>query len=135
MPRTKVELVHEVIDAWNRRDGDRFVACLHPEVVWDDTAGFPGVRGVHHGRGEAREWYEQVLVEPWETLLVEVAELSEAGEDRAFVGASIQARGRASGADTTLQVWTVLWFADGLISRRELFLTRTGALDVAGLEA
>jgi ketosteroid isomerase-like protein len=42
MSRENVEIVRQGLEAINRRDVDVFVACLHPEVEWDNTEGGPG---------------------------------------------------------------------------------------------
>jgi len=133
MSQENVEAVLKAVDAVNGRDPDAFVTCLHPDVVWDDSAGFPGVRGVHHGLAEARRWLEDVVLEPWENLHLEVEEITAASDGRVFSVNHITARGRASGADTELRFWSVHWLADGKIARRELFWDRAEALEAAGL--
>jgi ketosteroid isomerase-like protein len=133
MSQENVEVVLKAADAVNGRDRDAFVACLHPDVVWDDTAGFPGVRGVHRGRAEAQKWFEDVILEPWERLHLEVEEITDASDDRVFGVTLITARGRASGVDTELRFWSVYWLADGKIARRELFWDRDKALEATGL--
>ena len=46
------------MDALNRRDPDAFIACVHPDVVWE-TIGMPEVQGIHRGRAQVREWFEK----------------------------------------------------------------------------
>ncbi len=72
-------------------------------------------------------------METWESLHVEVEEITEASDDRVFVGTLGKARGRSSGVPTELRIWQVFWFADGKISRRKAFLRRADALEAAGL--
>jgi limonene-1,2-epoxide hydrolase len=45
MSPENVEVAREAVDAFNRRDLDAFVARVRPDAEWDDTDGFPGVRG------------------------------------------------------------------------------------------
>jgi ketosteroid isomerase-like protein len=133
MSQENVEIVLKTADAVNGRDADAFVACLHPDVIWDDSAGFPGVRGVHRGQAEARKWFESVILEPWESLHLEVEEITEASDGRVFAVTLITARGRASSADTELRFWSAYRLAEGKIARRELFWDRDEALEAAGL--
>jgi ketosteroid isomerase-like protein len=73
------------------------------------------------------------VVEPWESFQVEVKEIAEAPDGRVFSGALWTARGRASGVETQIRLWFVLWFADGRITRRQVFRGRDEALEAAGL--
>ncbi len=134
MSQENVEVVREGVDAMNRRDPDGFIACLHPEVVWEERGDvLPGLRGVYRGRGEAQRWFEEAFLEVWESFQIKVEELTGASDDRVFVEAVFAARGRGSGVETELRFWTVLWFADGKIARRDVFFTRDEAVEAAGL--
>jgi ketosteroid isomerase-like protein len=74
-----------------------------------------------------------VIFEPWESLHLEVEEITEASDGRVFGVTLMTARGRASGVDTELRFWSVYRLADGKIARRELFWDRDKALEAAGL--
>jgi ketosteroid isomerase-like protein len=85
------------------------------------------------GREELREWFKQVL-EPWESLHIELEDITEAGDDRVFYGLFLTARGKGSGVEAPgLRVWSVVWFADGKATRRQVFRDRPEALEAAGL--
>ena len=134
MSQQNVEVVREGVDAMNRRDPDGFIACLHPEVGWEESGDvLPGLRGVYRGRVEAQRWFEEAFLEVWESFQIKVDEITEASDDRVFVEAVFTARGRGSGVETELRFWTVLWFADGKIARRDVFFTRNEAVEAAGL--
>jgi ketosteroid isomerase-like protein len=133
MSRENVELAQKTVDATNRRDPDALIACLHPDVEWEDIGGFQGVRGVHHGRDAVRKWFVEAFVEPWESFRFEVEEITEAPDDRVLLGALATGRGRASGAETQARGWVVMSLEDGLIARRQLFWNRDEALEAAGL--
>jgi ketosteroid isomerase-like protein len=136
MSQENIEVVSAAIDAANKRDPNAFLACLDPEVVWDDTEGFAGLRRVYRGPAEVRDWFQAAIVEPWDSLHMAVEEITEAGDGRrVFVGASISARGSASGAEADIRVWQVLWLGDGKIARRQLYWTRDEAAEAAGLRA
>ena len=100
------------------------MACLCPEVEWEDTEGFVGLRGVYRSRAEVRDWFEQAVVEPWESLHLEVEEITAATDGRVLLGTLMAGRGRASGVETEIRVWFVSWHDDGKIARRQVFWTR-----------
>jgi ketosteroid isomerase-like protein len=132
MSQENVELAMRTLDAFKRRDVDALVALLSPDVVWEENPELPGLREVYRGRAEVREWMVAVL-EVWENLDVEVAELTELGDDRVFSETVLTARGKGSGVPVELRFWMVIWFAEGKITRREVSWTRDQALEPAGL--
>ena len=88
---------------------------------------------IYRGRAEVREWFHQVVLEPWESFHVEVEEITEIADDRVFAGGLLTARGKGSGVETEVRGWAVFWIANGKITRREIFLDRDEALEAAGL--
>ena len=79
MSEENVEIVLKVMDAVNRRDRDAFMACLHPDVEWREESGdpLPGLRGIYRGRAEVRAWFQEAVVELWESFDIEVEEIAE----------------------------------------------------------
>jgi ketosteroid isomerase-like protein len=93
MSQENVELALRTLDAFKRRDVDALVALLDPDVVWEENPELPGLREVYRGRAEVREWMVAVL-EVFENLQVEVAELTElGGGNAARLGRRTAARG------------------------------------------
>jgi ketosteroid isomerase-like protein len=127
----RVEVILRGIDAANRRDAEAFVACLDPDVEWEESGDpFPGLRGVYRGRDQVRAWFEEAVGELWESSHTEVEEIIEASEERLLLGFVRIAGGKASGAETSLRGWNIFWFANGRIARRQgPFWTRDEALD------
>jgi ketosteroid isomerase-like protein len=132
MSRENVELSLRALDAWNRRDVDAFVALVSPDVVWEENPELPGLREVYRGRAGVREWAEEVL-EVLESPHSEVVEITELGDDRVFGEIFLTGRGKGSGAPVELRFWMVGSFAEGMITRRQVFWTRDEALEAAGL--
>jgi ketosteroid isomerase-like protein len=132
MSQENVEIVRQAVEAFNREDADEFVALAGLNVEWEDAIFWSGVTRTYRGRQELREWFNQVL-EPWESLHVEVEEITEAANDGVFYCLFLTGRGKGSGVDTELRVWAVNWFADGKVSRRRVFRERDEALQAAGL--
>jgi ketosteroid isomerase-like protein len=130
MSEENVEIERKVIDAFNRGDLDAWLGFLSPEVVWESLP-LPGFREVYRGRAEAREWIE-LLLEVFDFHL-EIDEITALSDDRVLMAASTRGRGRGSGLPLERQSWEVLWLANGLITRRQVFWTRDEALEAAGL--
>ena len=134
MSEENVETILRAIDAANRADFDGFVSAMHPDVVWEVNAeGFPGLPGTYHGREGVRRWLETTF-EPWESVRLEIEEILEPSDD-CLVGCTLMiTRGHESGAETRLLMWHVLFFTDGLLSRRiGPYWAKDAALDAVGL--
>ena len=132
MSKENSEIVLQLIEAVNRRDVDAFVALVSPDVEWEDSSFWSEPARIYSGRGELREWFNQI-VEPWESLHFEVEEITEATNDRVFLGTLLTTRGKGSGVETQLRAWGAIWIANGKITRRHVFLDRDEALEAAGL--
>jgi ketosteroid isomerase-like protein len=133
MSEEDVKVVREMVGALNRRDFDGLAVLLRPDVEWDDTEGWPGIRGVYRGTAGVREWWEAFL-EVWESVRAEVEEITEGKGSRVLLGVSGTFRGGSSGAETEARAWYVVWLVDGRISRWKLIWDRSEALEAAGLE-
>jgi hypothetical protein len=87
------------------------------------------------GESRLRKWFEEAVLELWETLHVDVEEITEVHEDRVFLGFLLTARGRGSGVETELRGWQVHLCVDGKVATRQgPFWTREKALEAAGLQ-
>jgi ketosteroid isomerase-like protein len=136
MSQENVELIRKATDAVNRRDFDAFLALLSPDVVWESRSGspFPGFRDVYRGRKQVREWVA-LAFELIEDVHTEVREIADLGNDRLLIAYVRTGRGKGSGVPVELRDWWMVWFAEGLITRRQAFWTRAEALEFAGLSA
>ncbi len=134
MSEENVEIILRGVEAANRRDADAFVADLSPDVEWENSIFWSEGSRTYRGIGELREWFNQVVIEPWETLRIEIEEITEAPDDRVFFGMLLTARGKDSGVDTRQHAWSVQWFAGGKVTRRKVFLDRAEALEAAGIQ-
>jgi ketosteroid isomerase-like protein len=134
MSRRNVEAVLHGIEALNRRDADAFVETASPDIEWEDSVFWSEHARIYRGEAELREWFDRVVLEPWESIHFELAEITEAGDDRVFFGGLLTTRGKGSGAETQVRGWSVVWITNGKITRRLVFLDRAEALEAAGLE-
>jgi ketosteroid isomerase-like protein len=131
MSEENVELVRKSIDAFNRGDLDAWMGFLSPDVVWE-SQDVRGITPVYRGRAGAREWLEQFR-ELFEEIRLEIEQITALGDDRVLNGYTEIGRGRGSGEPMEQTVWSILWVAEGLITRRQGFPTRDKALEAAGL--
>jgi ketosteroid isomerase-like protein len=132
MSQEHIKVVGELIDAVNRRDPDAFVACLTPDVEWDDTEGWPGIRKVYHGRAGVRKWWD-AFMSVGDIVSAEVEEIAEGRGGRVLVGVFGTFRGGSSGTEFEARAWYVFWLVDGKAGRVKLFWARDQALKAAGL--
>jgi ketosteroid isomerase-like protein len=133
MSQENVDVILQEVEAVNRRDADAFVATVSPDVEWEDSIFWSEVARSFRGKAELREWFNQVVNEPWESLHCSVEEITEAGDDRVFLGGLLTARGKDTGVETQQYFWSVAWITDGKVTRRQVFLDRAEALEAAGL--
>ena len=63
----------------------------------------------------------------------EIDEITALSDGRVLMVASVSGRGRGSGIPIERPSGEVVWLADGLITRRQVFWTRDEALEAAGL--
>jgi ketosteroid isomerase-like protein len=132
MSQENVESIRQAVDAFNRGDADTFVALASPEVEWEDAMFWSGVTRTYRGRDELRGWFNEVG-EAWESIHIEIEEITEAPDNSVFFGISMTARGKGSGVETEGRAWQLNRFADGKTVTRQVFLDRTEALEAAGL--
>ena len=134
MSEENVELAREAIDALNRGDLDAWLAFLSPDVVWEALPGVPGIGELYRGRAEVRGWIEELWEVAEGVVHTEIEQITDLGEDRVFLALVLTARGRGSGVPFEMHTWSVVWFAEGLVTRRQVFWARDEALEAAGLQ-
>ena len=130
MSEENVETVRAAMEAFNRRDGERFGALLarDAEIV--------PVRAVLEGtvyRGpEAAVQYCTAVDESWENLRWEVEEIRDGGAWVLALG-HIRGRGRGSGAAIDARAGWVARFREGLVTNFRTYTDRAEALEAVGL--
>jgi ketosteroid isomerase-like protein len=133
MSEENVELAREAIDALNRGDLDAWLAFLSPDVVWEALPGVPGIGELYRGRAEVRGWIEELWEVAEGVVHTEVDQITDLDKDRVFLALVLTARGRGSGVPFEMPTWSVIWYREGLVTRRQVFWTRDEALKTAGL--
>ena len=92
-----------------------------------------GIGELYRGRAAVREWIALMLENTEEGVSIEIDQMADLGDDRVFIAVVLTARRRGSGMPFEYRTWQIVWFADGLITRRQVFWTRAEALRTAGL--
>jgi ketosteroid isomerase-like protein len=130
MSQENVEIVREMLDAFNRGDYEASLAFLDEHVEWHDPPHVPGA-GVHRGPEEVRRWFLRWMG-AWESYTAEAEELIDAG-DQVVVVHYERGRGKVSGAEVDQRFANLFDLRDGRIVSRRPFLDRTEAVEAAGL--
>ena len=69
MSKRDVDVILRGLGAFNRGDIDGLVATVDPAVVWEEGGVvFPDLPPAYHGPDGVRRWYEEAIVEAWESF-------------------------------------------------------------------
>jgi len=132
MPRDKVDVARQVIDAYNRRDVDGLFA----ELATPDFEYYPGiVRALDGGGYRGREGVERFAVdtsENWEELQSIPEEFRDLS-DRVLVLGRMRGRGKGSGVPVDQPYVAILDFRGDRIWRSRIYLDRLEGMQAAGL--
>jgi ketosteroid isomerase-like protein len=125
-----VEIVANLVDAWNRGNVDDFLRLFDVdcEVVFRPEVPEPGP---FRGHAQLREWAEGFLA-AWESHTAEIVELVEKG-DSAVAMLRLIGRGTGSGIAMEETDAHLFVFRDGRIASWHNFGDRSQALEAAGL--
>jgi ketosteroid isomerase-like protein len=131
MSQENVERAHQVLDAFNRRDLDAFLAFMDPEV--ELTARFMEVEGDPYFRGHSgvREWW-RALLGIFPDFRVEVLEMRDLG-DALVIAMRVHGHGVDSGVPFGEQMWQTSKVRDGKVTWWRNFGSEAEALEAAGL--
>jgi ketosteroid isomerase-like protein len=122
-------------EAFNRGDKSFLQVAREigaPDTEWGATGAFPGVEGTYRGPEAIQEWMD-VIWSAWEEFEVSLDEVLHDGDDVVVVAELLRGRGRGSGVEVEMRIFSAYWFEDGKIRRRAPFTERTAALEAAGL--
>jgi uncharacterized protein len=110
-----VQVVRELIDAWNRRDLEAALARLHPECELRPVESIGAVRGHDEFAAGFEGWFEafeEFEADPQEFI---------ADGDRVLVPVTQRARGKGSGVEVEQRFHQLFEVRDGLVVRFEEF--------------
>jgi ketosteroid isomerase-like protein len=127
MSQELIELVLIGHDGFNRGDLSEAKARVSDDVEWGTTGSWPGLDETYRGPDALDEWMETLHSE-WETFRVSVDEVVEDRGDAVVLTERLSGRGRGSGIEVEMQVFSVYWSEAGRIVKRDSFRTREEAL-------
>jgi len=127
-----VDTVRLAYEAYGRRD----VAGLQA-LCDDDAVVYTLIEGraeaePFRGRDGIRAWIENENA-VWGSVKIEELELRDLGDDRVFTSAVARVRGKGSGIELSLPLWSVFELRGGRIFRFRSYPERAEALEAAGL--
>jgi ketosteroid isomerase-like protein len=125
------DIFRETLAAFDRRDREAWLENFHEDYELVPSATFPEADPVH---GAAAGWdYYMNVAESFERQAYGAgAEVEEISPDKLLIHQSSLVRGRASGADVSMDYWIVTTFREGKVMRDEWFDSRAEALEAAG---
>jgi ketosteroid isomerase-like protein len=132
MSQGKVEVVRQLVEAFNRRDLDAMSEWFAPDVEWEPAGPAAVERDVYRGRDEVASGFAATW-ETWEVFRVEEAEIREREDSVVWLGTA-KLRGGASQVEFEQPFAIHLLVRDGKVTRLQGFLEWREALDAAGLE-
>jgi ketosteroid isomerase-like protein len=130
MSRENVEAMRASIEAFNRRDIEKWATYAARDFEWVDMPQLPDA-DVRSGDDALLRWLTDFLAN-WGEFRVEIEELIDADDKVVAVG-RVHARGRSSGASVDNEVAYVTTFRDGKMIRTEPYADKADALAAAGL--
>ena len=131
MSQDNVELHHQVIDAFNRRDLGAYLALMDPEVEFTPYEVWVQGGEPYRGHNGVRTWWEESFA-VFPDLRAEVHEVRDFG-DRTFAGGRIRGQGAGSGASIERAMWLANEWRDHKVIWWSAFGSRPEALEAAGL--
>jgi len=131
MSQENVELLHRVLDAFNRRDLGAYLALMDHDVEF--TPYEVWVQGGEPYRGHAgiRSWWEESFA-VFPDLRAEVYEMRDLGE-RTFVHGRLLGQGAGSGASIERTMFLIIQWRDGKQVWWSAFGSEAEALEAVGL--
>jgi len=132
MSQENVERVYGVIDAYNRRDLDAFLAVMGPDVEFTPYERAIEGLGPYVGEDGVRAWWNEAF-EVFPNLNAEIYEVH-ARRDTTLVRGRLRGQGAGSGAPIERLMWLVIRWRDGKVSWWHAFQSQAEALKAAGIE-
>jgi ketosteroid isomerase-like protein len=131
MSGQSVEVVRQLVGAFNRRDLAAMTQWFAPEVEWEPVGPAAVERALYRGRDEVSSAFAAAW-ETWEVFHVEESEVRDPGDSVVWLGHA-RMRGATSHVEFD-QAFALHFLVRGVkVVRFRGFLTRQEALEAAGL--
>jgi len=126
-----IELHRRTLEAFNARDVEAFLAFVDPSVEYHPVIATIGGVTVYHGHEGIRSWFED-FEEVWGEVRVEPEAYFDLGE-RTLMFYRLQARGRQSGAEVSMELAMVVRWRENLLVYSKVYTERAEALSELGV--
>lgn len=120
----RIELMRRAYQTFN--DGNVDYSLFHPELCIVQTSSLVGTAGTFIGHEGLRRSDEE-LREGFEELRFEPEDYEELEDGRLLVRCRFVGKGTRSGIELDSDVWHILSFRDGLLSRMEVYPSKRRA--------
>jgi ketosteroid isomerase-like protein len=132
MSQENMEVVREVVAAWNSHDFERWLACWDAACEWVPRlrAEVEGEQTYRGQEGLGRYWKEDDSV--WDRFLMDFRDVRAIGDQVIAIGTGI-ASGRESGVEVTRPLAMRFHVTERKIVRGESYLDVSEALEAVGL--
>jgi ketosteroid isomerase-like protein len=131
MSRENVELLHQAIDAFNRRDLDAYLALQDPEVEFTPYERALEGLGPYRGLDGVRTWWEESFG-ALPDLNAELHEVRDLG-NATFSRGRLRGTGAGSGASFERTLWLANEWRDGKTVWWHAFGSEAEALEALGV--
>ena len=132
MSQQDLEIVRRGIEAWNRRDAERWLSYAAPEIEWIVAGPAAVERPVYRGYAEAASGFESVW-QTWEEFRFEESEVRDLDGSVLCLG-RVKMKGAASHVELDEEFAIHFVLRDGKFVTVQAFLAWHDALANAGLE-
>lgn len=127
MSQADVDMIIASHDAFRKRDLDRWLESLHPDVEFNSLV--LEIEGVFRGHEGARTWWENVVTvfPDWSPRVVSARECG----DHVLVQVRAEGTGTGSGIELERDFWQLARVEDGRLRSWHFFRTEQEALGAA----
>ena len=132
MPSATIDTVRRAYAAYGRRDIEALQAFFDEECIVHTAVEGRAEPQPFRGLAGIREWIENED-QVWDSVAIEDLDLRDLEDTRVFTTAVARLRGKESGLELSVPVWSIAEFRDGRISRFRSYPDRARALEAAGL--
>jgi ketosteroid isomerase-like protein len=121
MAKEHVDVVLAGLEAFNRGDIEGLIEQVSREAVWEEGGVvFPDLPPVYRGHAGVRQWWQDAIIDAWETFTADLLDLRDEGEGKVVQVYDIRGRGRESGIDVNMRVVQTITVRDGKIVHRRI---------------
>jgi ketosteroid isomerase-like protein len=132
MPDSNVEVVRNLVEAWNQRDEELAAGFLTSDVEWAPAGPAAVERAVYRGPEECARGFAAVW-ETWDEFRFEEGEVRDLGDSVLWLG-RVHMKGGASQLELDQEFANLFLLRDGQVARSTAFLSWAEALQAAGLD-